>query len=137
LGAGNNFRLKHKDISHHPLFQEIFLVNGTYIDGFIPSEIGHCAKLSVLSFWFTEMSGTLPSELGSLSLLEFFDVSSSPRLDGLIPTEIFDLPRLRFLNVADTNINGVVPEYFCQKNDFIQVQFSPKQNLNCSCCVKE
>jgi hypothetical protein len=136
LGAGNNIRIKHKDISHHPLFQEIFLVNGTYIDGSIPSEIGQCANLSVLSVWFAELTGTLPSELGSLSLLEFLDVSKVSMLKGPIPTEIFDLPSLRFLNVADTKLSGVVPEYFCRKDEFIQVQFSPKQNLKCSCCVK-
>ena len=60
------------------------------LSGTIPSEIGNLTLLEELILSHNELSGNIPSEIGNLTLLEELDLSHN-ELGGSVPLEIGQL----------------------------------------------
>ncbi|CAB9520668.1 leucine Rich Repeat [Seminavis robusta] len=80
--------------------------------GTMPSELFRLTELNDLIFWRNNrMTGTLPTELGLLSKLEFFSVRDS-LMEGTLPTEIGLMAELRELDVSGALFTGSLPIEF-------------------------
>ena len=59
--------------------------------------------------------GSLPTELGELSLLQELDVSGNRFIYGTVPSELALIPDLSRLSIIGTSITGTIPEGLCSK----------------------
>lgn len=81
--------------------------------GTIPTEIALLSQsLSVLDLTFNSLNGTLPTELGTMGLLETLHVSIND-LTGTIPTELGLLTNVRQLYVDANDIMDTMPQAIC------------------------
>ncbi|GJX41293.1 reverse transcriptase domain-containing protein [Tanacetum coccineum] len=78
------------------------------LSGSIPTQLGSMKKLSVLSLQSNNLSGALPASLGNLGELRRLDLSFN-RLFGSIPTRLADAPMLNVLDVRNNTLSGSVP----------------------------
>jgi len=62
-----------------------------------------------LIFFSEAISSTLPTDIGLLEKLEWFDLPNN-NLTGTIPTEIFNISSLKGFTVPNNNLNGTIPK---------------------------
>ncbi len=90
------------------------------LKGTVPTEIGLMTFSFNFQFSYTDMSGTLPSEMGLLSNLVYFYTRSVSSLTGFIPTEFGNLESIRRFDVRQTGVTGTLPtELGLLKNLFL------------------
>ena len=78
------------------------------LSGEIPSELGSLASLTLLGLGFNELSGEIPPELGNLvSLKELF--LGENELSGEIPPELGGLVSLTALFLQENELSGELP----------------------------
>ena len=58
---------------------------------------------------YNNLSGTIPTELGLLTTLVYFDVEYNLEIEGQIPTELCQLTDLRYLSLKANKIQGELP----------------------------
>ena len=78
------------------------------LSGEIPSELGSLASLTLLGLGFNELSGEIPPELGGLVSLTALFLQEN-ELSGEIPPELGNLANLKVLYLAGNQLNGCVP----------------------------
>ncbi len=78
------------------------------LSGSIPSELGSLSNLEELSLYSNQLSGSIPSELGSLPDLEELLLYSN-QLSGPIPSELGSLSNLEELDLSDNQLSGAIP----------------------------
>ena len=78
------------------------------LSGTIPSELGNLTNLEGLALWGNELSGTIPSELGNLTNLEGLSLSDN-ELSGTIPPELGNLTNLEGLYLWGNELSGTIP----------------------------
>ena len=78
------------------------------LEGGIPPEIGHLARLGELDLGTNGLTGPIPPEIGGLSRLRSLSLSSN-RLEGRIPPQIGRLDRLTELHLSDNALAGPIP----------------------------
>lgn len=59
------------------------------------------------------LTGILPTELGSLTNLQYLTLYGNQALSGTVPSELGLLSALEFLLIHGTQITGAVPEEVC------------------------
>ena len=79
------------------------------LSGTIPTEIGTLTNLSILDFDFNQLTGTLPTELISLSKLTQFDVNDN-KLSGSISVVGGLGLGMNFISLHKNAFTGVVPD---------------------------
>ena len=82
------------------------LENG--LSGSIPSELGRLTGLEWLDLSDNRLSGPIPPELGNLINLDFMYLSSN-QLSGEIPPELGNLASLTALFLSDNRLSGTIP----------------------------
>ncbi|XP_040938098.1 receptor-like protein EIX2 [Gossypium hirsutum] len=93
---GNLSSVTHLDLSYNDM-----------LEGRLPTSLEH---LSYLSLAQKKISGPIPSSIGEMSYLKFFDVSKN-QLTDQIPLSIRDLLSLEFFDVSGNDLNGRGDEY--------------------------
>lgn len=83
-------------------------LGGKQLSGSIPSELGDLSNLEWLSLGGNELSGPIPSELGYLSNLIELDLRYN-LLSGPIPPELVGLPNLERLYLMGNQFSGCIP----------------------------
>jgi len=78
------------------------------LTGNIPSELGSLDNLKILYLHANQLSGNIPSELGNLSSLEVLYLYHN-QLSGDIPSELGSLNTLRQLVLGDNPLSGIIP----------------------------
>ena len=78
------------------------------LNGTIPSELGNLSNLEWLSFSYNQLTGPIPSELGNLANLNLLLLSWN-RLTGTIPPELGNLSNLRDLALNGNRLTGEIP----------------------------
>ncbi|MEN8219751.1 MAG: Calx-beta domain-containing protein, partial [Pseudomonadota bacterium] len=86
---------------------ELYL-HSNQLTGTIPSELGNLSYLEYLYLHSNQLTGTIPSELGNLSKLTRLYLSSN-QLTGTIPSELGNLSKLTKLNLSDNKLTGSIP----------------------------
>ena len=116
-------------------------MEGAAISGTIPSELGRCTKLRWLKLPFNQISGTLATELGNLSMLEEFLIEVNREIHGTIPSEFGKLTKLNRFFLTHTAISGSIPRGLCRADDtdgdglsYMANFVIPESVEMCKCC---
>jgi Leucine-rich repeat (LRR) protein len=78
------------------------------LTGTIPTELGNLSNLEYLNLSWNELSGTIPTELGNLSNLKSLYLYGNS-LTGSIPTELGNLSNLEYLYLNINSLTGSIP----------------------------
>ena len=84
------------------------LMNREGLSGTIPSELGSLINLRTLWLSQNQLTGRIPAELGNLSNLQSLSLSSN-QLTGEIPSELGNLINLRTLWLSQNQLTGGIP----------------------------
>lgn len=79
------------------------------LNGNIPTSIGSLTHLKFFNFSENSLTGTLPSEVGMLSKVEHIYLNNN-KIEGAIPLEISKLKFLRSLHLFSNKISGSIPD---------------------------
>ena len=103
------------------------------VTGPIPSELGSLQNLEELKLHANFLSSTIPNELGQLPI-SYLDMSSN-NLEGNVGNLTFTTTRLQTLFLHDNSFTGIMPQKFCSIN--VELSFDCSIDLcGCDCdCV--
>jgi hypothetical protein len=113
---------------------EMLNMTGMPNDGQIWTELGMMTSLEYFGTGHTNITGTIPTELGLATSLRKIDMSSLPYLNGTIPSELGLLTHLIVYDLSETSITGTIPAQLCNRvhDGLLTMQ------VNCSaiqCCT--
>lgn len=86
---------------------ELTLTNNQ-LSGYIPTELGSLSKLTVLNLASNALRNNIPSELGNLTSLVYLNLPSN-WLEGSIPSELGNLTNLYWLDLSINKLSGSIP----------------------------
>ena len=96
---------------------------GENLTGSIPSEIGALSALTHLYLGDNELSGSIPPELGALAALEELYLHGSS-LSGVVPSTLANLQNLIFVSLEDNDDLSNTPDYSLDSEESIQAYFA-------------
>ncbi|GLT61614.1 hypothetical protein SLA2020_343090 [Shorea laevis] len=79
------------------------------LNGSIPSSLGNCQQLTLLSLSQNDLSGSIPKEIFSISTLSIGLDLSNNQLVGSLPSEVGKLRNLGRLDVSGNMLSGEIP----------------------------
>lgn len=95
------------EISKLPQLNELHL-SSNQISGKIPTGLGSCQELTIIEMGHNFLTGSIPTSLGSLPTLKTLNLSHN-NLSGFIPIELGGLQQLTRLDLSYNNLEGGVP----------------------------
>ena len=84
------------------------LLNQNELTGQIPSELGSLSNLQELRLYSNQLTGPIPASLGGLTNLERLSLSQN-QLTGPIPSELGSLVNLQELSLSQNQLSGAIP----------------------------
>ncbi len=85
-------------------------LGGNALSDTMPKEIGKLKKLVNLHIWSTDVSGSIPDEIGDLSSLEVVQIADNKSLIDILSPELGKLTNLKTLQVHGNAITGAIPK---------------------------
>lgn len=112
-----------------PTLRSISFYNNPELGGSISSDIGLLTNLEAITFGGTQLSGTLPTQIGQISdsLTSFTVINTN--VEGTLPTELGQLHRLQDLLLDQNYFTGTVPLELAQATNLKNV-FLAENNIN-------
>ncbi|BAT91327.1 hypothetical protein LR48_Vigan08g210400 [Vigna angularis] len=83
-------------------------LQGNFINGTIPWDIGHCQKLILLNLSRNSLTGIIPWEISTLPSITDVDLSHNS-LTGTIPSNFNNCSTLENFNVSFNSLTGPIP----------------------------
>ena len=94
------------------------------ISGTIPETIGiHLTQLSDLRLSRNQLSGSLPTTFGSLSLLKLFWADDN-RLSGMLPDSLGGMVNMEHVSIFSNQFSGPIPDTLSQWTKFQKAELS-------------
>ncbi|HEY5750848.1 MAG TPA: RHS repeat-associated core domain-containing protein, partial [Chryseolinea sp.] len=102
------------------------LYNNGNITGTIPTSMGSLSKLTTLAVSGSQLSGTIPVSLGNLSNLSIlrFDYN---KLSGSLPTQLGNITTLTAIILQQNTITGPIPASFNNLTNMVGLNLSLNQ----------
>ncbi|CAM8890458.1 unnamed protein product [Rhodiola kirilowii] len=94
-------------LSSFPALQKI-VISDSNLTGTIPSDLGDCVKLKVIDLSSNGLTGSIPRTIARLQNLEDLILNSN-QLSGKIPTEIYACITLKNILLFDNRLSGNIP----------------------------
>ena len=89
---------------------ESLYIEGTDISGTIPSQVGNLQHLKELNLGDSPgLTGSLPTELGLLDTLTLLWIHDNPGLTGPIPSQLSELDQLTYFSLRGNSHTGPLP----------------------------
>mmetsp|Transcript_23144 Transcript_23144/g.33161 ORF Transcript_23144/g.33161 Transcript_23144/m.33161 type:complete len:284 (-) Transcript_23144:308-1159(-) len=118
---------------------EMLSFSMTDITGTLPTELGLLPNLKAFTVSQSLLTGNLPSVLGLLTQLTFLDLTAD-LLIGSIPSEVQYLSNLRYLSFGDSLYGNL--ETVCNATSYISnrqyivktIDLEARPHIQCSCC---
>ena len=82
---------------------------GSDLNGVLPSGLSNLTALERLTVNDTQISGSIPAELGALTTLGKLEIADNPRITGNIPPELGNLTNLTSLDLVGNALTGDIP----------------------------
>ena len=79
------------------------------LTGWLPTELGSLASLSLLNLRGNVLTGPIPQELGGLANLRYLDLGAN-QLEGPIPADLGNLASLYYLRLVGNTLDGGIPQ---------------------------
>ncbi|GAA0139724.1 transmembrane signal receptor [Lithospermum erythrorhizon] len=105
VSPNNVFMYQYNLLSYLP---GALYLDGNYLSGHLPTDIGISRLIQVLSLGNNSFSGNIPESISSITTLEKLDLSEND-LSGEIPGSLKSLNFLSSFSVANNNLEGPVP----------------------------
>ncbi|XP_060210851.1 receptor-like protein 53 [Lycium barbarum] len=118
--AGLSGSLDQLDFTSFPSLTS-FILNGNNISGSIPSNIGNASMLNFLDLSNNILEGVIPEEIGKLTQLEYLSFYNN-NIDGVIPYQISNLQKLWYLDLGSNFLE--TPEWSKLRNMPMLTQLS-------------
>ncbi|KAL7109177.1 hypothetical protein ACP275_06G158800 [Erythranthe tilingii] len=93
----------------------VFLLSYNKFDGKIPSSLGQCSHLKLISMAQNNFVENMPSGIGNLSSLVNL-IMSGNLLHGPVPTSIFNISSLQVVSFWNNSLSGNLPVDLCSHN---------------------
>lgn len=117
-------------------------LDGNYVKGTIPTEVGLMSNLASFSVAKGSLTGTIPTEFGKLDQLRRLWLFEND-LTGKIPESLNNLQLLEVLELHSNNLVGDMPQGVCASISDAEYEYKSltsdcKSEVNCgkSCCTK-
>ena len=98
-------------------------LNGNYLAGPIPPELGNLTELTELTFHGNHLDGSIPRELGQLGNLWNLNLGANS-LTGSIPPELGNLVNLEHLNLGGNSLTGSIPRELGQLSKLVRLRLA-------------
>ena len=85
--------------------------------GTLPSELGRLSLLQIVSLHSNKLSGTLPTQFGGLSEVSGGVVLSDNDISGTIPSQIGQLSKLEYFSVQENKLSGTIPDVYASLSE--------------------
>ena len=108
----------------------------TGLFGTLPTEIGSLTLLESFNLYGCGLSGTIPKEFGNMTNIKNLWLSNN-LLTGTIPTTLGNLANLSVLEVQGNALTGEMPSEVCALDNFaseLHYIQADCQEITCSCC---
>ena len=83
-------------------------LSGTELSGTVPPELGDLTRLRYLHLGDNQLSGAIPPELGDLVRLDYLHLGGN-ELSSPVPPELGDLARLDYLHLGGNQLTEAIP----------------------------
>ena len=110
-------------ITIYVLLFSIVLLEDNQLTGTIPSQIGRLLLLEKSDFKDNELTGVIPSQMGNLLLLQELHLSTN-KLTGTIPSNFKHLSHLKHFKPFNNFLSGTIPDIFYNMTNLIEIDFS-------------
>ncbi|KAA8535528.1 hypothetical protein F0562_030531 [Nyssa sinensis] len=87
---------------------QMIVASGCQITGSIPSEIGSLKNLNYLAFSNNNINGSIPSTIGGLGKLQRLYLDGN-KIEGFIPNELCHLRNLGEISMESNKLSGSIP----------------------------
>lgn len=94
--------------------RELELLNMN-LSGSLSSELGSLSYLKILDFMWNNITGSIPKEIGNIKSLELLLLNGN-QLTGPLPEELGYLPNLDRIQIDQNKISGEIPKSFAYLN---------------------
>ncbi|RVW58290.1 putative LRR receptor-like serine/threonine-protein kinase [Vitis vinifera] len=109
----------------NPKLKELNL-SSNHLSGKIPTGLGQCIQLQVITLAYNDLTGSIPSGIGNLVELQRLSLHKNS-FTGEIPQLLFNISSLRFLNLAVNNLEGEIPSNLSQCRELRVISLSFNQ----------
>jgi len=84
-------------------------LDGIWMNGSIPPELGDLSNLEYLNLSENNLIGSIPSELGNLNSLTYLNIDDNEFINGGIPVELGNVHSLEYLILSNNLLSGSIP----------------------------
>lgn len=102
------------------------VLNDRSLSGTLPQEIGMLTLLVELSLDGNQLVGNIPTTIAQMENLNFLYLFDN-RLDGVLPTELGSMTQLENLDLEINDLSGEIPSQFSRLSNLVQLWLSNNQ----------